>query len=547
MTSLPHRVDSGEAQLELVQQRLALLGKVMFLLTALLWLVQGVFGPKEDLPPPSYWLLGASSGFWLALFLDCRGAQRSETRLRVVEAVCLLGWVASFGLAARLVMIDQAPSLIGIASGNERTQAALLVLLEKAGAVVTELLMSYALILRAAAVPTAPRYTAALTTAIGVVYIVLWMISPAIFEISVDRSLAANQGLVPSIVVLWVATTFVCYVVSRVVYGLRAEVRDFQKLGQYTVVSKIGAGGMGVVYRARHVMMQRPTAIKLLSSSAAPSELQLARFEREVQLTTRLTHPNTITIFDYGRTPEGLFYYVMELLDGASLEAVVEQDGPQPPERVVSILLQLTGALEEAHSIGLIHRDIKPANIILCWQGGRPDVAKLLDFGLVKEVNSEGEKDATVDGGLAGTPRYMSPEQITTPQSIDGRSDLYALGAVGYFALTGHPVFESETIAELCADHLHTEPIPPSKRSESPVPTALDVVILSCLAKDPAARPASAAELAERLLACEVGEWTVEQAREWWRINGDGFKQVDGTSSSARTIAVDMARIRQRG
>jgi serine/threonine-protein kinase len=330
------------------------------------------------------------------------------------------------------------------------------------------------------------------------------------------------------------------------VYGLRAEVRDAQKLGQYTLVSKIGEGGMGVVYRAKHAMMQRPTALKLVSSSES-SELQLARFEREVQLTTRLTHPNTITIFDYGRTPDGVFYYVMELLDGPSLEAVIEQDGPQPVERVVSILLQLTGALEEAHSIDLIHRDIKPANIILCSQGGRPDVAKLLDFGLVKELKPESVGDATVEGNITGTPLYMSPEQITTPQSIDGRSDLYSLGAVGYFALTGHHVFESETLVEICADHLQTKPVPPSERSESPVSAALDTVILNCLEKDPADRPGSAAELAERLRACEVGEWSVERARAWWRTNGRNFRQVDAKASSPRTIAVDTARVRQRG
>jgi hypothetical protein len=541
----PSGLDSGEDQLELVQQRLALLGKVMLFLSALLLLAQALGNDREDLLRPSYWFLVASGGFWLALFLDCRGAQRSATRLRVVEAVCLLGWVVSMGIGVRLLMVDQFPDLyMGVASEEKGAQATLIILFEKAGAVVLMLVMSLALTIRAAAVPTSPRYTGALTIAAGVLYLAPWVIEPAIFEMSVDRS-TGFDSVVLTLALCWTMTVIACYVVSRVVYGLRTEVRDAQKLGQYTLVSKIGAGGMGVVYRAKHAMMQRPTAIKLLSGSGS-SELHLARFEREVQLTAKLTHPNTITIFDYGRTPDGIFYYVMELLDGASLQAVIEHDGPQPAERVVSILLQIAGALEEAHTIGLIHRDIKPANIILCSQGGRPDVAKLLDFGLVKDMKREGVSDATVEGSISGTPHYMSPEQITTPQSIDGRSDLYALGALGYYALTGHHLFESKTLVELWTDQLHTKPIPPSQRSEGSVPAVLDAVILSCLEKDPTDRPGSAAELAERLRACEVGEWSVERARDWWRINGLNFTQVEDKGSSQKTIAVDMALIRQR-
>jgi serine/threonine-protein kinase len=404
--------------------------------------------------------------------------------------------------------------------------------------------MSLALMIRAAAVPTSPRYTAVLTIAAGVLFLAPWMIEPAIFEMSVDRS-TGYDSVVLTLVLCWTMSVIACYVVSRVVYGLRAEVRDAQKLGQYTLVSKIGEGGMGVVYRARHAMMQRPTAIKLLSGSGS-SELQLARFEREVQLTAKLTHPNTITIFDYGRTPDGIFYYVMELLDGASLQAIIEHDGPQPAERVVSILLQISGALEEAHTIGLIHRDIKPANVLLCSQGGRPDVAKLLDFGLVKHVTAEGVSDATVEGTISGTPHYMAPEQITAPESMDRRSDLYALGALGYYALTGCHISERKTAVEIFADHLHTKPIAPSKMTEIPVPPALDAVILGCLEKDPNDRPGSAAELAERLRACDVGEWSVGRARTWWETNGRQFEAAAGSESSPKTIAVDLARIRQR-
>jgi serine/threonine-protein kinase len=544
MTSHPHHIDSGDVQLELVQQRLALLGKVMLFLTALLVLAQAVGNNYEDLLRPSYWFIVASGGFWLALFLDCRGAPRSATRLRVMEAVCILGWVTSMGIGVRLLMVDQFPDLyLGVASQEEVARASLIILFEKAGAVSVTLVMSLALTIRAAAVPTNPRYTAVLTIAAGILYLAPWIIEPAIFEMSVDRSIGYDSVAL-TLALSWTMIVITCYVVSRVVYGLRAEVRDAQKLGQYTLVSKIGEGGMGVVYRARHAMMQRPTAIKLLSGSGS-SELELVRFEREVQLTAKLTHPNTITIFDYGRTPDGIFYYVMELLDGASLQAVIEHDGPQPAERVVSILLQIAGALEEAHTIGLIHRDIKPANIILCAQGGRPDVAKLLDFGLVKHVTAETVSDATVEGTISGTPHYMAPEQITASESIDGRCDLYALGALGYYALTGRHMFEGKTPVEIFADHLHTKPDAPSKMTEVPVTPALDAVILSCLEKDPADRPGSAAELAERLRACDVGEWSVERARAWWDTNGRNLEQTDGGDSSPKTIAVDMARIRK--
>jgi serine/threonine-protein kinase len=303
-------------------------------------------------------------------------------------------------------------------------------------------------------------------------------------------------------------------------------VRRARQLGQYTLESKLGEGGMGVVYRARHGLMRRPTAVKLLKPEHA-AEANLKRFEREVQLTARLTHPHTITIFDYGRAPDGVFYYAMELLDGASLSRIVSTTGPLPPGRVVHVLYRVAGALTEAHDVGLIHRDIKPANIILCRQGGMDDFPKVVDFGLVKDLERGSAAGLTRADVVAGTPLYLAPEAINAPETVSGQSDLYSLGAVGYFALTGTNVFEGQTLVEVCSHHLHTPPEPPSTRVERPVPADLEALILDCLAKSPADRPAGAHALRRRLEACEDFEgWTSEDARSWWAENGEVVSPV---------------------
>ena len=278
--------------------------------------------------------------------------------------------------------------------------------------------------------------------------------------------LAGSRDLENTIyVATWCAVSIaIATIGSRVIFGLRTEAALARRLGQYTLEEKIGAGGMGVVYRASHAMLRRPTAIKLLPPDRA-GEANLVRFEREVQMTAQLSHPNTVAIYDYGRTPDGVFYYAMEYLDGINLEELVRDHGRQPPGRVVAILDQVCGALSEAHARGLVHRDIKPANIILTERGGEPDVAKVVDFGLVKPLASENATAAmSMPGVLTGTPHYMSPESMTMPEEADPRSDLYALGAVGYFLLTGQPVFEGGTVVDVLSHHLHTEPVPPSQR-----------------------------------------------------------------------------------
>jgi eukaryotic-like serine/threonine-protein kinase len=309
-------------------------------------------------------------------------------------------------------------------------------------------------------------------------------------------------------------------VTAYIVHGLRERVREATELGQYTLVEKIGEGGMGIVYKAKHALLRRPTAIKILYADGADAG-KLARFEREVQLTSQLAHPNTIAIYDYGHTAEGIFYYAMEYLDGITLEDLVREHGPQPAGRVVHILSQMCGALSEAHGIGLIHRDIKPANVLLCERGGLSDVVKVVDFGLVKSLrpaeDGRAGVSATQTNAITGTPLYLSPEAIRSPEAIDGRADLYAVGAVGYFLLTGKVVFEGGSVIEICGHHLHTPPTPPSARLGRPVAEDIEQVILRCLAKDPGARPADAIALRQALTACrDAGSWGEVEARDFW-------------------------------
>jgi serine/threonine protein kinase len=288
-------------------------------------------------------------------------------------------------------------------------------------------------------------------------------------------------------------------------------------------------------------MMRRSSAIKLMRGKQA-SDAQVRRFEREVQLTARLTHPNTITIFDYGRTHDGVFYYAMELLDGANLQRIVTVGGPQPAGRVLRILAMACGALSEAHDIGLIHRDIKPANLMLCSQGGELDVVKLLDFGLVKELVVEGEAQLTGVSTLIGTPQYMAPESILGPEATDTRSDLYALGAVAYYLLAGVDVFEGKSVIELCIQHLHQPPPPFAERGVE-VPVELEAIVLACLDKRPERRPQSAAELRRRLETCSVSPWGDEHARAWWQKYQTKLAQDEiPVADHARTIRVGESR-----
>ena len=296
----------------------------------------------------------------------------------------------------------------------------------------------------------------------------------------------------------------------------RREAFKARQFGQYRLMEKLGAGGMGEVYKAEHVLLKRPCAIKLIKAASESDAASIARFEKEVKTTAKLTHWNTIEIYDYGRTDDGTFYYVMEFLPGKSLEDLVEKHGPLPPERVVYLLRQICGALQEAHSVGLIHRDIKPANIFASQRGGVYDVAKLLDFGLVKELNDKADAGAKY-GSFSGTPLYMSPEQASAYEEVDGRADIYSLGAVAYYLLTGQPPFTSKNVLELLAAHRNSEVAPPSHLATA-IPADLDQVILKCMAKKASERFQDAASLMAALDGCSVAQhWGAEQAANWWR------------------------------
>jgi serine/threonine-protein kinase len=332
-------------------------------------------------------------------------------------------------------------------------------------------------------------------------------------------------------------------VASRVLYGLRRDVRDAQRLGQYTLVERVGEGGMGVVYRAEHALLRRPTAVKLLPQTERADSIK--RFEREVQLMAELTHPNTVAIYDYGRTADGVFYYAMEYLDGVDLEGLVAIGGPQPPARVIHLLRQICGSLDEAHARGLIHRDVKPANLFVCRKRSEPDTIKVLDFGLVKDVLAA-DAGITVSNMVIGTPQYMAPEAWAAPDALDARSDVYSLGAVAYLLLCGSPLFSGESAIEICAKHLHSEPDPPSQRLGQLLPLDLEAIVISCLAKSPDARPASARALREGLDRCaDAGRWHEDDAERWWQREAAAIEARRRRRAGApgeRTVIVDRGR-----
>jgi serine/threonine-protein kinase len=305
---------------------------------------------------------------------------------------------------------------------------------------------------------------------------------------------------------------------------------------------------MGVVYRASHAMLRRPTAIKLLLPDRAGKDA-LARFEREVRRTAMLTHPNTVTVYDYGRTTDGVFYYAMELLEGASLDELVRVDGPQCEERVIHLLEQVAGSLAEAHDAGLIHRDIKPANILVVDRGGISDLVKVVDFGLVKDMEfrvragAASEPELTMANMIVGTPLYVAPEALTDPENVDARADLYALGAVGYWLLTGTHVFRGKSVLELCTHHLNSAPEPPSARLGRPVTRDLESLLLECLAKRREDRPVSAHVLRDRLRSCAAaGRWTDARAAKWWELHRAAVR-MDGVEASADGATVEAPHL----
>jgi len=327
-------------------------------------------------------------------------------------------------------------------------------------------------------------------------------------------------------VLFWQSASWIGIAASLAIFGsyriesTRQEAVKARKLGQYRLKELIGAGGMGEVHLAEHVLLRRPCAIKLIRPERAGDPKNLARFEREVQATATLTNWHTVEIFDFGRAADGAFYYVMEYLPGLNLEQLVSKYGPMPAERAVHLLRQVCAALHEAHAINLIHRDLKPSNIIACRRGGKDDVAKLLDFGLVLDRTPEGDwEKLTQEGVLTGTPSYMSPEQAANRESLDARSDIYSLGAVAYFLLAGHPPFFGKSAVEVLAAHLHQRPQALQELLPG-FPHDVEDVVLRCLEKDPLRRFSDVANLMRALQDCRcAGSWTEARAREWWETH----------------------------
>jgi serine/threonine-protein kinase len=509
--------ESTPETLAFLQRRVALFGLsagglgLIFLVFRTLVSLSGAW--DEQIRHPNFLFHLLAVVLLLGAWLACRAGTRSRRFIQVAETVGLVGSSLAYEVMGLYLPLFARPDMI------------------------VQLALTYTLMARAVYVPSSARRTLVLGLAVGLPLVGVTYLHFLGADEVVIRTFVPGSRL-PSAVefatmaatteaVWWALTTVLASATSSVIYGLRREVREARKLGPYTLEEKLGEGGMGIVYRASHAMLRRPTAVKLLPGEKA-GEHNVARFEREVQLTASLTHPNTVTIYDFGRTAEGIFYYAMELLDGVALDVLVDLEGAQPAERALHVLDGVAAALEEAHEVGLIHRDIKPANIILCKQGGVFDVPKVLDFGLVKDI-SVGAVSLTATGSVAGTPLYMAPESILTPGSLDARSDLYALGAVGYYLVTGTHVFTGQSAIEVCSHHLHTKPERPSARLGRAVPADLEKLLLACLEKEADRRPQTASELRRRVRECQAyGAWDRERARRWWLENGDKVKRSRG-------------------
>jgi len=386
--------------------------------------------------------------------------------------------------------------------------------------------VSLALFLSAAFLPWRSLYQAGLAVLATISLLVLeWMLYHGVPEIESfwlmrgGEEAARNHSiwLATGVAILGGASTLV----SQTLYNLRKTAHRAKRLGNYLIHRELGGGGMGRVFFAQHSLMCRPTAVKVMQVTETEHRTALARFEREIKLSATLTHPNTITIYDVGWTPERSLYYAMEYLEGLDLQEFVDRFGPMVPERVVYILLQVCGSLAEAHSRGVVHRDIKPSNIFLTRRGGLYDFVKVLDFGLAKQFRAELDSTITRSGILFGTPRYLAPEMVYGNERVDGRTDIYCLGGVAYWMLTGQPPFATGSSMELVIDHVKTTPQPPSRISELPLPAHLDDIVMKCLEKKPANRFQSAIELEKALAAVHFDPgWSRERADEWWQLHG---------------------------
>ena len=392
-----------------------------------------------------------------------------------------------------------------------------------------------AILIYPAIVPNTPRKT-------FIVSLIAASTEPLAMGLSMLRGVEFQGGW---LYVLWMSVpnyicAFLVTVPVKIIHGLGQQVRRARELGSYRLEEPLGKGGMGEVFRATHQMLARPAAVKLIrpeilgSSSPGAARVIVERFRREAEAAASLRSPHTISLYDFGVANDGTFFFVMELLDGLDLETLVERFGPVPPERCVYLLRQVCESLQEAHSRGLVHRDIKPSNIFTCRLGLQVDFVKVLDFGLVKAVNDGGREATllTLPDSTTGTPAYIAPEMVRGDRIADHRVDIYTLGCVAYWLLTGRLVFQAANAIQLMYQHANAIPVPPSQLSEFEVPAALDSAILACLAKFPEERPQSAAELSGRLLASLPGDrWSEEIAHRWWDRHHPAAARLEHTDS----------------
>jgi len=492
--------------LDFVRERLALVGKTLFLvsfgfylfLLASMVLVGGAPFVAVVMGPVALGHLAASGTMGL-LWLLARRGRLSVRSLGTLDAVSI---VVACGFLSIMTMNNEGQILQVL------------------------LALTVTVMIRAILVPSRPRRTMVLSA--------LAFLPTVVVCIARHDPTALLPGFTPGYqkqymtlnTVLWsILGTTLATIISRVTYGLRQQVAEANELGQYVLEERIGRGGMGEVWRARHRLLIRPAAIKLIRPQmSGDPELLLRRFEREARATAALKSPHTVQLYDFGATEDGRLYYVMELLDGLDLETLVRQYGPLPAERVVHILRQVCSSLQDAHVNGLVHRDIKPANVVVSRAGTTFDFAKVLDFGLVKLDTARNSEDDAVElsteGSPGGTPAFMAPEVVLGVADTDHRVDLYALGCVGYWLLTGKLIFEGGSVVEMMFHHAHTPPPRPSTRSELPIPAPLEDLVVECLEKDPARRPASAEAVSTRLDAVSLeSAWTVERAERWWAMH----------------------------
>lgn len=383
-------------------------------------------------------------------------------------------------------------------------------------------------------IPNAWRRAALVSASIAALPLLVILLT-GVFDLKTRLAIWNDPSPLVDMGLALTATAAVAIVGVRTINFMRSEMFEAKQFGRYRLRELLGSGGMGEVYLAEHQLLRRPCAIKIIRPERAGDAKMLARFEREVQATAKLSHWNSVYIYDYGHTADGTLYYVMEYLPGLTLQELVAKSGPLRPARIIYLLRQICSALHEAHGLGLIHRDVKPANIFVSERGGQYDVAKLLDFGLVKPIRSLNSSqlsqddgasatELTVDGGFAGSPLYMSPEQAIGEGTPDPRSDIYSLGSVAYYMLTGKPPFSATHAMRVILQHLNEEPTPPSQAVNRPlnwqIPPDLEAVVLKCMQKDPALRYASVCALDTALAACaDANDWDYVRAHDWWHAH----------------------------